>query len=115
MKFIISLLLMALLSFAFCLYLPWWSTAIACFLVSVFIKQKRWLAFVTGFLSVFLLWGGLSLWLSVMNDHILAHKVSMIILKKDSPTSLILITGLIGAITGSLSAWSGSFVRPAEK
>jgi hypothetical protein len=46
MKFIVSLLLTALLSFALCLFLPWWFIAVAAFLVALSIPQKRGLAFV---------------------------------------------------------------------
>ena len=79
MKFIISFILTILLSFALCLFLPWWSIAIAAFIVAALIPQKPGRSFVTGFIALFLLWGGLSFWISNNNDHILAHKVSQLI------------------------------------
>ncbi len=115
MKFTISFLLMALLSFAACLYLPWWSIAIVCFIVSVIIHQSAGKAFMSGFLALFFLWGGLSFWISYNNDHILAHKISMLIIKKDDPYLLMLVTGLIGAIVGGFAALSGSFIRRTGK
>ncbi len=111
MKFIISLILTALLSFAACLFLPWWSIAIAAFVVAALIPQNPGVSFVTGFLAVLLLWGGLSFWISNNNEHILAHKISLLILKMDSPYVLILVTGLIGGIIAGLAALSGSFLR----
>ena len=111
MKFIISLILTALLSFAACLFLPWWSIAIAAFVVAALIPQKPGIAFITGFLALLLLWSGLSLWISNNNEHILAHKISILILKVDSPYALILVTGLIGGIIAGLAALSGSFLR----
>lgn len=111
MKFIVSLLLTMLLSFVACLYLPWWSIAIVAFIVAVVIPQRPGRSFITGFLSLLLLWGGLSFWISNSNEHILAHRVSLLILKMDNPYLLILATGLIGALVAGFAALSGSFLR----
>ena len=111
MKFIISLILTALLSFAACLYLPWWSIAVIAFLVAALIPQKPGKAFLTAFLALFLLWGGLSFWISNGNDHLLAHKISMVILKMDSPYLLMLATALVGALVAGFAALSGSYLR----
>ena len=111
MKFITSILLIALLSLAACLYLPWWSIAFAAFLVSVLIPQHPGQAFLAGFIALFLLWGGLAWYLSNNNDHILAHRVSQVILKMDNPYILITATALIGAIVAGFAALTGSYLR----
>ncbi len=111
MKFASSLLLIALLSFAACLYLEWWSIAIVAFMVAALIPQSPGKSFLTGFLAIFLLWGVLSFWISNANDHILAYKVSLLILKIDNPYLLMLITALIGGIVGGLAAITASFVK----
>ena len=111
MKFAASILLILLLSFLACLYFPWWSIALIAFVVSVLIPQKPGAAFFSGFGALFLLWGILSFWISTNNDHILAHRVSILILKTDSPFLLILTTALIGALVGGLAALTGSFIR----
>ena len=113
MKFIASLLLTALLSFAACLFLPWWSIAIAAFLVALLIPQKAGKAFITGFAALFLLWGGLSFWMSNANEHILAHKVSVLMIKADNPYLLILATAVIGALVAGFAALTGSYLRKA--
>ena len=110
MKFIISLLLMAALSFTACLYTEWWSIAIVCFVVAALIRQRPGIAFITGFLALFLLWGGLSFLISNNNEHLLAHKVSILLFKTDNPYLLIIITGFIGAIVGAFAAFTGSFL-----
>ena len=54
-KYIVSILLTALLSFVCGLYLPWWSIAVAAFAVSLLIRQRPLASFLSGFLGVFLL------------------------------------------------------------
>jgi cell division protein FtsX len=85
--------------------------ALAGFGISFFLYQKPLVALFTGFLSIFLLWGLLTIFRSQANDHILAHRVSIIILQKDSPNLLILVSALIGGITGGLGALCGSLLR----
>lgn len=114
MKFFVSLLLTALLSFAACLYLPWWSIAIAAFVVAAVIPQAAVKSFLTGFTALFLLWGGLSFWISNNNEHLLAHKVSMVLLKMDNPWVLIFATAIIGALVAGFGALSGSFLRKGK-
>ncbi len=114
MKFFVSLLLTALLSFAGCLYLPWWSIGIAAFIVAALIPQGAVKSFLTGFTALFLLWGTLSFWISSNNEHLLAHKVSMVLLKMDNPWVLIFATAIIGALVAGFGALSGSFLRKAK-
>jgi len=114
MKFFISLILTMLLSFALCLFLPWWSIAIAACIVAVLIPQKPFKSFITAFAALFLLWGGLSFWISNNNDHVLAHKVSQLILKMDSPVVLVLATALIGALVAGFAALAGSYLRKTK-
>ena len=115
MKFIISLFLIALLSFAACLYLPWWSVAIAGFLVVALIPQKPSKALLCGFLAVFILWFVFSYWLSSNNDHILAHKVSLLFLKMDNPYLLMWATAIIGGLVAGFGAFTAAFLRPQKK
>jgi hypothetical protein len=114
MKFIISLILIILLSFASCLYFPWWSIAIVAFVVVALIPQKPVMAFLCGFGALFLFWTLLSLWISSNNDHILAHKVSVLFLKTDSPFLLIIVTGLIGGLVAGFAALTASFIQKRD-
>lgn len=114
MKFIISFLLTALLAFAFCLFLPWWSIAIAAFLVAALIPQRPGKAFLTAFAALFLLWGLMSFWISSNNDHLLAKKVSQLILKMDNAIVLVLVTALIGALVAGFAALAGSYLRRSK-
>ena len=111
MKFILSVILIMLLSFAACLYMPWWSIAIAAFIVTAVVPLRAGIAFLAGFTALFVLWGGLAWWISTNNDNILAHRISLLLLKIDSPAILILATALIGGLTGSFAAMAGSLLR----
>lgn len=111
MKFIISLLLTALLSFAICLFLPWWCIAVVAFLVALCIPQSAGRAFLSAFLGLLILWSLMSFVISDANEHLLAHKVSVLILKMDNPYLLIAVTGLLGGIVAGLAALSGSLLR----
>ena len=115
MKFIISILLIALLSAAACLYLPWWSIAVVALIVSALIPQRSGKAFLTGFIALFMLWGGLAWYISDNNNNLLAHKVSVIILTQDNPLLLIIATALIGALVAGFAALTGSYLRRSER
>jgi len=111
MKFIISILLTVLLSFCACLFLPWWSIAIVACMVAAIIPQTPLVSFFTGFIALFLLWGILCFWISTSNDHILAHRVSLLLFKIDNPFLLIISSAFIGAIIAGMAALTGSYIR----
>ena len=111
MKFFISILLTALLSFVACLFLPWWVIAIVGFIVAIVVPLKPSLSFLSGFVALFLLWTLLSFFISRANGHILAHKVSMLILKADNPFLLMLVTGIIGGLVAGLGSLSGRLFK----
>ncbi|MEO6405515.1 MAG: hypothetical protein ABIY51_13240 [Ferruginibacter sp.] len=110
MKFLIAFLLTALLSFVACLYLPWYSIAIVAFLVALLVRQHAGKAYLAAFLALFVLWAGISAWLNNANDSILAHRISLLVIKTDNPIMLIVITGLLGAVVAGFAALSGSLL-----
>jgi hypothetical protein len=111
MKFFISTILIAILSFAACLYFPWWVIAIAGFVVAFAIPQKAGLAFLSGFLALFILWAGMSFYISSANGNLLVHKMSMLFLKTDNPTLLFALTGLIGGLVAGFGSLSGRLCK----
>jgi hypothetical protein len=112
MKFFVSILVTALLAFACGLYLPWWSVAVAAFVVSALIYQPPLRAFFTGFCAVLLLWFGLILKINVANDNILVERVSSV-MGVGGSFVLVILSCVIGAITGGLGAATGSLLRKA--
>ncbi|TDX02260.1 hypothetical protein [Dinghuibacter silviterrae] len=111
MKFLISFILILLLSLGAQIYLPFWSVAIVAFVVSALIPQTPWKALLCGFAAVFVLWAGLALYLDEANDHLLANRISLLVLKMSSPLLLIAVTGFVGGLVGAMGALSGSFLH----
>lgn len=111
MRFLVGLFLIAILSFAACTYFPWWSIAVAGFIVFLIVPINPGAAFLSGLCGVFSLWFTMSLLISAGNEHIMARRFSMLVLSSESPLLLILITGLIGGIVGGLGSLSGALIR----
>lgn len=111
MKFLVAILLTALLIFAFGLYMPWWSMVIAAFVVAFFIPQKPGWAFLSGFLAGALLWGVMAAVISGNNDGILASKMSALILKKNAPGTLMVLTAMLAALPSGAAALSASLLK----
>ena len=111
MKFLVSVVLTALLAFVAGLYLPWWSIAIAAFIVALIIPQRPGSSFLSGLLGLFLLWGALALWINIKNEGILATKIASVLPLGGSAVLLILVTGLIGGLVAGFAALSGSYLR----
>ena len=111
MKFLTATLLTVLLSFIAGLYMPWWSIAIISFAVAALIHQKPFNAFLSGFFALFLLWGGLAYWIDMKNNHILSQRVAELMKLGPSSITIIIVTGIIGALVAGFAALSGSFLR----
>ncbi len=111
MKFIIALLLTAILAYFGGIYFPWWTIAVAAFLVPLLIVQPPFRSFLTGFLAVFLLWAYLAWQADNANEGILSERISPLIPGPDNALFLILITGFLGGLLGGLGALTGSLIR----
>ena len=111
MKFLAAIILTALISFIAGLYSPWWCLALVSFSVAALIHQRPLKAFFSGFLGLFLLWGGLAFWIDVKNDHILSKRVAELMKLGQSSIAIILVTAFIGAVIAGLAALAGSYLR----
>lgn len=91
-------------------FLPWWSIGIAGFLFGFLIDQRRKMAFINGFLGIFLLWGGTATYIYIVNDGVLANRLALM---TGFPHGilLIIITGLIGGVIAGLASLSGRYLR----
>lgn len=115
MKFIVVVLLTALLGFALPLYFSWWSFAISSFVITLFIHQKAFLAFIATFSGLFFLWGIMAMIIDSANNHLLSQKIAEILPLNGSSALLIFITALIGGLVSGFAGVTGSLVRKPEK
>ncbi len=111
MKFFLSTVLTMLLSFVFSLYLPWWSISAAAFLVAVTLRQSPLAAFLTGFLGLFALWGGLAWWIDMGNEHLLSAKMAAVLPFGGSASAIIVVTAFAGALVAAFAALTASYLR----
>jgi hypothetical protein len=111
MKLTVTIILIAVVAFALGLYLPWWSVAIAAFIVSAMIQHRPLVSFLAGFIGIFLLWFVLAMVIDVRNQHILSKKLALLLPLSGNSFLLILITALIGALVGANAALTASFIR----
>ncbi len=113
MKFITSILLTALLAFALGLQLPWYTIAIASFIVAFAIPQKSSKAFVSGSFGIALIWLMLSLINYLNGGKAIATQMAGILPLQQNVYLLIAVTIIIGALVGGFGALTGSYARAA--
>ncbi len=111
MKFLISTILIAALSFLSQQFLPWWSLVIIAFIIGWLMGLKGWASFLSGFLAIFLLWGIYAFVLNQGNEGILATRMANLLPLSGNPILLILVTAAIGGLVGGLGAATGSLGR----
>ncbi|RYY86140.1 MAG: hypothetical protein EOO15_15270 [Chitinophagaceae bacterium] len=111
MRFLVSILLIALFAFIAGRYLPWWSIAIVAFAVGVLLPQRLLHSFLAGFLGIFLLWFLLALWLDTKNEHLLSRRIAELFHLGQSSILLMIVTALIGGLVGGFAALSGASLR----
>lgn len=116
MKFILSIFLVALVTYAIGIYgsFPWWSFVVTNLIIAVALPIKPAQSFIAGAIGVGALWAGLAFGIDLANNHILSTKVAQILPLGGSYIALILITAFVGALLGGLASLTGSFVRKPE-
>jgi len=116
MKFLIALILTALLSFIAGIYINiWWFFAIIALLVAILVHQKAGKAFFAGFLGLFILWFVLTFWIDSANNSVLSVKIASLLPLGGSKWLLMIVTAFIGGLIAGFAAMSGSYLRSTPK
>lgn len=102
-------LVIFILSFVLQLFLPWWSSAILCFVIGAYFSGKLKKAFLSGFLGLGALWLLVALYAQIQNQNILAAQLA-ILFSLPSGWFLPFISGLLGGLIGGLSILSGKWI-----
>ena len=109
MKLLTTIVLTAILTYLLGMFLPWWSIAIAAFVVALLMKPSLGKAFLGGFLGVAIAWAIIAFWIDSSNDHILGAQISRVF-QLGSAVLLILITAVLGGLVGGFAALTGASV-----
>jgi len=110
MRFISTIILTALLAFAATCYLPWWTIAVAAFVIALLLPQKAGKSFLSGFLGIFLLWLCYSFSKDMANEHILSLRMAKLFHLPGS-TLFLIVAAFVGGLVGGLAAWAGAALR----
>ncbi|HVI43816.1 MAG TPA: hypothetical protein VM802_03070 [Chitinophaga sp.] len=111
MKAIGHFVLILILAYIAGTVLPWWSVAVAAFVVTLALPLSPGKSFFSAFLSVFVLWLALAFFRDVRNDHILANRMSETILHLKSAPLMGIVSAFIGALVAGFAASSAAFLR----
>ncbi len=103
----ILILMFAAIGEQFC---PWWIIAVVSFIFGFITDLQKGRAFLAGFFGIGIFWLIAALCRDIANHHILSQKMA-VIFHLPHYSLFILVTVLIGAIVGGLSALSGIMLR----
>jgi hypothetical protein len=93
---------------------PWWAPAAYVVILSVLMQLTTKTAVFTGMISVGLTYLLMSVWMNSRDHADVIEKTGML-LGGLSPVALILVTTLIGAVTGLLAGWVGGTIAQMFK
>jgi hypothetical protein len=113
MRFFTQMILIAVAAYLLDLFLPWYSVAIAAFLVSVLIQSAS--NFFAGFLGVGILWFASAWLINADASNSLASRVAAIFPLNNNETLLMLLTALIGALVAGCAAVAGASLRKEKR
>jgi hypothetical protein len=112
MKFVAQIILIAVLAYLLDLFLPWYSIAIAAFVVSIFLRSAS--NFLAGFVAIGLLWF-FAVWMIDKDSASgLAERVAAILQISDKQI-LFVVTALLGALVAGFAATAGASLRKEKR
>lgn len=108
MKFLLKVVLVALLTYLTALFLPWWTAVICAFFVNIIIRSGSLNSFLSGFLGVGLCWMIAAWILFSSNEAALVTRLAPLF-KANEGVVLVVYTTVLGAIEGGLGGLCGSY------
>ena len=112
MRYWLTLLSIALLSFLFTWLLPWWLMPVTAYLLACFTGLRPGRAFSAGFLAIALLWLVVLLSADFSNQGLLSSRMAGLFFLPHRFLFLA-VNVLVGGLIGGLAAWSGALTRRA--
>lgn len=106
-KSVIALIVMLIGTFLSGFYGPWWAPAVFIVLCTGMIGLNQSKGSMFGAISMGITFLGMAIWMSTKDQEHIIEKTGTL-LGGLSPASMILVTTVIGLVTGLLSGWLGS-------
>jgi hypothetical protein len=92
------------------LFMHWWLIAVDTFVAALLLAKGNWNAFLSGFFGVGLVWLGAAFYWDYQNEGLLMGKIAQLF-KLPAGEWVMVLTVLIGALVGGLSALTGYSLR----
>jgi hypothetical protein len=112
MKFLTQCLLIIVIAYVLELFLPWYSIAIAAFIIGYAVRSR--VSFLTGFVAIALLWSFKAMLIDYTSASDLADRVAQIFPVKQK-IYLYLVMALLGGLVGGFAAMAGAALQPENR
>ena len=109
MRFILAIVITAVLNYVLGIILPWWIIAVGGFAVALALPQHPFKAFLAGFLGCFILWFLIAFIIDNANHQVLSRRIAALF-SFSEPVLMILLTGVIGGLVTGMAAASASLL-----
>ena len=110
MRFLLSFLIIAIITFLVGMVAPWWSVALVAAVVAAIAGVNGWQGFFSAFLAVFVVWLGYAFVQDVANDSILSTRMGALI--GDIGTiGILILSAIIGALAAGFGGMTGALGR----
>ncbi len=92
-------------------FFPWWTIAVAAFLIGAYFAESWGKSFIYGFVAVTLLWTIYAGYIDSTNGGAMTSSISGLLGGVIKSTQLMYVTGLLGGLVGGFAAASGTLFR----
>jgi hypothetical protein len=94
-------------------HLPWWSCAVVAFITEALLARSGRFGFFSGFYGVALAWMAMAFYIDRTTESVLTYRLLELFKLPMSATVMVIITGMVGGITGGLASLAGNWTRTA--
>ena len=112
MNVLTKIFLTIILAYILELFFPWYSVAIAAFIIGFAIRSR--LSFLAGFIAIALLWTIKALLIDITSTSDLATRVAQIFPLREK-IFLYLVVAVIGGLVGGFACMTGALAQPENR
>lgn len=111
MRFLFTILIVAVVAGIAEWYGPWWVAALVAGLSGYFTRLHSGKTFLAGFCGIALLWLFVALCRDIPNGNLLSNKMALLLFRQPAPALYLTLTAVLGGLVGGVSAWAGAQLR----